>query len=269
MERLSPDSVLKVGERTYYTSTAVCQWIVSRKGPKDIKSEEYDVKIVIGSNGEKFTAKKNETEVISQHKCYVHVLFCQDLVGNQWDRFMINLKEEYDRLLSDENTSPKDELKRYFIIERKKYSRQLTIKYNIEKIEKQRQHYAGHICFITNDKSIYTAKQALNEYSTRDYIEKDFDELKNELDMKTIRVHTDGRMCARLLIQFVSQIILREIRILLQKSEYCKKMTRKQIAAHIKSIYKITFKGKYKDVKPELTKAQREILGALGFEDNR
>jgi hypothetical protein len=62
--------------------------------------------------------------------------------------------------------------------------------------------------------------------------------------MKRIRVHTDGRMCARLVIQFIAQIILRESRVLLKKSEECKKMTRKHIASHIKGIYKILFKGK-------------------------
>ena len=269
MERLSPDSVLKVGDRTYYTSSTVCQWVVVRNSARKDAEEEIQVRILNDTNHEAFTADQKNIEVVSQYKCCVHVLFCQDLVGNQWDRFMESLKEEHERLSIDEETTVKDEFKRYFIIEKKKYARKRNVEYNMQNIEKHRQRYAGHICFITNDKTISTAALALSEYSTRDYIEKDFDELKNELDMKTIRVHTDGRMCARLLIQFISQIILREIRILLKKSDYCKKMTRKQIASHIKGIYKITFKGKYKDVKPELTKAQREILEALGFEDNR
>jgi len=46
-------------------------------------------------------------------------------------------------------------------------------------------------------------------------------------------------------------------------------MTRKQISSHIKSIYKISFKGRYKDVKPELSKSQRAILEALDLKDSR
>ena len=139
----------------------------------------------------------------------------------------------------------------------------------MENIAKHRNNYAGYVCFITNDKTIPSAKAALDEYSTRDYIEKDFDELKNELDMNRLRVHTDNRMKSRLFIQFIAEILIREIRVRLRDSEDCRKMTRKQIASHIKGIYKIKFKGKYKDVCPELSKSQRAILEALGFSDTR
>jgi transposase len=269
MDRLSPDSVLKVGDRTYYASTTVCQWIVTKKMTKKGAIEENHVIFDNGLKSMKSLSEQISIKVVSQHRCRVHVLFCQDLVGKQWDRFMESLKLEHDRLINDEQSAIGEGFQRYFKIEKKRYSRQRSVEYNLENIEKHRDRYAGHICFITNDKTISTAEQALSEYSTRDYIEKDFDELKNELDMKRIRVHTDGRMCARLLIQFIAQILLREIRVLIQKSDECKKMTRKQIASHIKGIYKIVFKGKYKDVKPELSKSQRDILEALGFRDDR
>jgi succinate dehydrogenase/fumarate reductase-like Fe-S protein len=91
--------------------------------------------------------------------------------------------------------------------------------------------------------------------------------MKNDLDMRKIRVHTDDRMKARL--QFVSEIFLREIRVRLRDSEDCKKMTRKHISSYIKGIYKIKFTGKYKDVCPELSKSQRAILEALGLSDSK
>jgi transposase len=119
--------------------------------------------------------------------------------------------------------------------------------------------YAGHICFLTNDNTIATVEDALREYSTRDYIEKDFVEIKNDLDMKRIRVHTDGRMQARLCIQFIAEIYLREIRVRLRDSEECKKMTKTQIMGHIKGIYKVEFKGRYKAVYP--TRFLREGSG--------
>jgi transposase len=182
---------------------------------------------------------------------------------------MESLNDECNRLLADEKASVKNVFERYFQIERKKYARHRTVEFDIESIEKHRDRYAGHICFITNDRTIARAEDALREYSTRDYIEKDFDEMKNDLDMKRIRVHTDDRMRARLLIQFIAEIILREIRVRLRDSEECSKMTRRQISSHIKGIYKISFKGRYKDVKPELSKSQRVILEALGLKDIR
>jgi hypothetical protein len=269
MERLSPDSRLKVGDRTYYASTTVCQWLVINKVTKKGMVEEVHIAIDNEQMNVKNMVDQKEGEVVAQHRCYVHVLFCQDLVGKQWDRFMEGLKNEHDRLVNNEKAEIAEAFKRYITIEKKRYARRRSVDYNYDNIEKHRNRYNGHICFITNDETITTAEKALSEYSTRDYIEKDFDELKNELDMKRIRVHTDGRMCARLLIQFIAQIILRELRILLQKSNECKKMTRRQISSHIKGIYKIVFKEKNQAVIPELSKSQRKILEALGLSDER
>jgi transposase len=106
-------------------------------------------------------------------------------------------------------------------------------------------------------------QDALAEYSTRDYIEKDFDEMKNAIDMKRIRVHTDARMKARLFIQFIAEIYMRDIRVRIRNSELCNNMTMKQVFSHIKTIYKVIFKGKYNDVYPDLSKQQRNILDAI------
>ena len=268
--RLRPDSIMKAGERTYYVSTAKCQWVTLQKESKKemIPAQETFVYQCKDAKGEQYVAQDGE-EVLSQFPCMVHVLFCQDLVGSQWDKFMERLNVEYQRLLADENAQPANELKKYFIVERKKWARKRSVDFHMERVANHRDNYAGHICFITNDKTIAAAADALREYSTRDYIEKDFDEMKNDLDMNRIRVHTDDRMKARLLIQFIAEIYLREIRMRLRDSDECRKMTKKQIASHIKGIYKIKFVGKYKDICPELSKSQRAILEALGIRDTR
>jgi transposase len=267
--RLRPDSMIKVGDRTYYASTSICQWVtLQRMNKKGGTVEDTFVYQCKESKSKKYVAQDGE-EILSQYPCRVHVLFCQDLVGSQWDKFMEKLNIEYERIIAEENVAPTSELERYFIIEKKKWGRKRSVEFNMENIAKHRNNYAGHICFITNDRTIATANDALKEYSTRDYIEKDFDEMKNELDMSRIRVHTDNRMKARLFIQFIAEIYIREIRVRLRDSEECRKMTRKQIASHIKGIYKIKFTGKYKDVCPELSKSQRSILEALGLNDSR
>ena len=268
--RLRPDSMIKVEDRTYYGSTTKCQWVTLKKANK--KSADSAPETLVYQckepKSEKYTAQKGE-EILSQYRCKVHVLFCQDLVGGQWDKFMDKLNVEYQRLTANENAAPTDELKQYFIIERKKWSRRRSVDFNMEQITQHRNNYVGHICFIENDETINSSADALGEYSTRDYIEKDFDEMKNDLDMRRIRVHTDGRLRARLLIQFIAEIYLREIRVRLRDSKECRKMTRKQISSHIKGIYKIKFTGKYKDIRPELSKSQRLILETLGFGDYR
>ena len=261
--RFVPDSKIEDGGRTYYASTSDCRWVRVKNGKG---KESVIVHICGGSARDKYVSGEEGVTVIAQHPCRVHILFCQDLVGNQHDRFMDKLKVERDRLVADESAEPKKEYAKYIKVYRKKYARHRTVEYDAETIAGHKNKYAGHICFITNDKSIETAWDALQEYSTRDYIEKDFDEMKNCLDMKRIRVWSDFRMRSRLFIQFIAEIYMREIRVCLRKSKECKKLTRKQIFSNIKSIYRVRFKGKYRDVYPDLTKQQRHILEALSID---
>ena len=82
---------------------------------------------------------------------------------------MEKLNKEYERLMEDEEAEPANEMKKFFCIERRKWARKRTVEFNMESITKQRNDYAGYICFITNDKTIPTVEDALKEYSTRDY----------------------------------------------------------------------------------------------------
>jgi len=269
--RFRPDSMLTIDDRTYYASTTYLQLVHCKK--RNIKKKEEEESFFFyqaSGKRDRYVPQEGENvEVLGQYPCQAHVLFCQDLVGNAWDRFMGNLNSEYTRLQDNPKAAVKHEYEPYFIITKPKYAKKRTVDFNMEAITKHKNKYAGYICFLTNDRTIKTAEDALNEYSTRDYIEKDFDEMKNDLDMRRIRVHTDDRMKARLLIQFVAEIYLREIRVRLRDSDECHKMTRKQISSHIKGIYKIKFVGKYKDICPELSKTQRAMLEALGIRDSR
>jgi transposase len=268
-QRFNPESKLEVGDRTYYASTSVCRWVRVRKGTRNgLGKEETLIHICNGTARDKYVSSEPGVEVVAQYPCRIHVLFCQDLVGGQHDKFMDRLKAERARLVADENATIQREFEKYIKVYRKKYARHRTVEYDTETIAQHKNKYAGYICFLTNDRTIETAMDALTEYSTRDYIEKDFDEMKNDLDMRRIRVWSDARMRSRLFIQFIAEIYMREIRVCMRKSETCKKLTRKQVASNIKTIYKVKFKGKYKDVYPELSKQQRNILDALNISLN-
>ena len=263
IERLRPDSMLKIESRTWYASSTYLWWVRCRKrSGKKVKEESFFWRA--NSRDEQYSPQEGEdVEVLEQYPCQAYVLFCQDLVGNSWDRFMGNLNSEYQRLLANPVAAVKPEYAPYFLVTKPKYARKRNVDFNMEAIAKHKNKYVGYICFLTNDPTIKTAKDALKEYSTRDYIEKDFDEMKNELDMKRIRVHTDNRMRSRLFIQFIAEIFLREIRVRLSKSEACRKMTKTQIFSHIKAISRIHFQGKHEDVPLQLSKNQRMILEAL------
>ena len=264
LARYRPDAMLQTEDRTYYVSTTNLRWVRCRKhkGDKDVEETFfYQCKF----KGDHYIANGGENiEVLEERLCQAHVLFCQDLVGNSWDRFMSDLNKEHKRLISDPPAAPKHEFAPYFLITKPKHARRRIVEFNMQAIISHKNKYAGHVCFITNDATIRTAEDALNEYSTRDYIEKDFDEMKGDLDMDRIRVQTDDRMRARLFIQFLAEVFLRDVLLAIRKSKDCNKLTRTQVFSHIKTISKIHFQGKYNDVTPQLSKKQRCILEALG-----
>jgi transposase len=236
-DRLRPDSMLTTKDRTYYVSTTYLQCVRCRKqnGKKEEEYFFYQAK----SKRDRYRPQGTEAfEVIEQYPCQAHVLFCQDLVGNSWDRFMGNLNSEYTRLINDPSAKVGSEYAPYFVISKPKYARKRTVDFCIDAILKHKNKYAGYVCFLTNDPTISTAEYALKEYSTRDYIEKDFDEMKNDLDMKRIRVHTDDRMRSRLFIN-LSFIYISVMLVHISKSDNLQNDT--QNFSHIKAISKDHF----------------------------
>ena len=124
--RFNPDSKINIWERTYYASTSVCQWVrirnIPKKGSKkDSEQEDVIVHICNKSTRDRYVSDEKSIEVIAQYPCRVHVLFCQDLVGNQHDKFMDKLKAEHDRLIANDDAEVKKELKKYIKAYRKKY----------------------------------------------------------------------------------------------------------------------------------------------------
>ena len=263
--RATPDAQLKVDKRTYYVSSSVCWWVRTRRvSGKNVGKEEVVVHLCRdGSLEDRYVNLDVGVEVVGQYLCWVHVLFCADLVGNWFDRFMGRLKAEHDRLVGDDDAEVSFEFAKFLRVTKVGgVGGGRLVEYVSEEIVLHKDRYGGFVCFLTNDSSVSTAEVALGEYSTRDYIEKDFDELKNDLDMVRIRVHSDVRLRARLFVSFVAEIFMREVRVCLRDSKSCSKLSRKQIFSHIKTIYKVRFKGG-EEIFPELSRQQRDILEAL------
>jgi transposase len=262
-DRLMPISQLKIHGQTYYGSSTKCLWVCTKNTQKKDAKDEIIVIPYSGKRGEKYRTDSADIEVVAQYPCTVHVAFCQDLVGSQHDDFMSVLKDEHSRLMNDKTAEVKKEYEKYFVIRKEKYARNREISFNLEAIEARRNKYEGYICYLSNDSSIGTMEVALKEYSTRDVIEKNFDDMKNALDMRRLHVHTEYRMRSRLFIQFIAEIFRCHIRQRLSASESCKKMTQSQFANHVKTMAKTKFTRKYRDVFNPLSKTQRDILEAF------
>jgi len=68
----------------------------------------------------------------------------------------------------------------------------------------------GFFCLVSNEK--LTLKRALEIYRMKDAIEKVFQSLKNDIDIKPLRVWTTKSICGAILIGFFAQLIISLVR---------------------------------------------------------
>ncbi len=79
------------------------------------------------------------------------------------------------------------------------------MQYNEEAIRRHKRNHIGWLVIISNRTK--DACEALYSYRQKDAIEKGFDDLKNDLDMKRLRIHSNATMEGRIFIQFVSLVL--------------------------------------------------------------
>lgn len=200
----------------------------------------------------------------NNHRLYVHVFYNAEHAANNYDAFtrkLIALKAE---LQSGKPTQAHEKLyERYFIIKQTP-KRGVSIEFNDDKILKFRKRYSGFFCIISN--KIKQADEALSVYRGKDIVENCFDDLKNHLDMKRLRVHSSEAMDTRLFLQFLALIYVSEIRQVTKANDKLKYLSVREVMEHMESLSEIKVSGKTKSMLTETSPLQRQILEAFQVE---
>ena len=108
--------------------------------------------------------------------------------------------------------------------------------------------------------------ETLQIYRDKDVVEKCFDDLKNQLDMKRLRMHSSEAVNGRLFVQFIALIYISALRNQMRSSGLIKQYTVRELLQEMETLTKIKYSGKYGYILTELTKPQREILACLNIE---
>ncbi|MCF6177390.1 MAG: hypothetical protein L3J71_16675 [Victivallaceae bacterium] len=103
-------------------------------------------------------------------------------------------------------------------------------------------------------------------YRTKDTVENCFDDLKNHLDMKRLRVHSSAAMDSRLFLQFIALIYVSSIRNTIQADYKLKYLTVREVMEEMETLTKIKYSNRYGQVFTETTPVQRRIMDAFGVE---
>lgn len=198
-----------------------------------------------------------------KRRCYLHLYFNAHRAADTYDGFIDELLTYKEELESGKRIKEHENYYQQFFIVKETPKRGLNASYNNEAIEAHRNRYSGFFTLLTND--IKDPVEALQVYRDKDVVEKCFDDMKNSLDMKRLRMHTSKAMDSRLFIQFLSLIYVSQIRKTLREHEMMKKYTVRGLMNELESLTNIRFSGKYGHMYSEVTKAQREIFEAFSI----
>ena len=108
--------------------------------------------------------------------------------------------------------------------------------------------------------------KALQVYRDKDVVEKCFDDLKNQLDMKRLRMHRSEAVDGRLFIQFIALIFMSAMRKEMRQSDLIEQYTVRELLQEMETLTKVRYSGKYGHILTEVTKQQRQILKSLGID---
>lgn len=192
------------------------------------------------------------------HRCYIHTYYDSLKAELENKKFTHKLLQCYDELAGC-NEKPENQAfyDRYFFV-RDLPKRGRKVQYNENAISRHKQNHSGWLVILSN--KTRDAAEALRSYRQKDTIEKGFDDLKNDLDMKRLRIHSNATMEGRIFIQFISLVLTTYLKGIMEKHGWTRSHNLQEIFSEMKSLKEVSVEGKRKKLVTTPTKFQREIM---------
>jgi transposase len=199
-------------------------------------------------------------------RCYLHIFFNAHSAADEHDGFIGKLLDWKEELESGNIKEQNEEYYKEFFVVKQTPKRGRNVTFNNVAIAKHKNRYAGFFCLLSTKKM--QAEEALRLYRNKDVVENCFDDLKNSLDMKRLRVHSSKAMDSRLFVQFMALILLSGIRKIIRANDKLKRMSVREVLEAMEPIVRMRFSGRYGEVVSEVGPLQREIMNAFGLHLN-
>lgn len=196
-----------------------------------------------------------------RYRCYVHLYYNAHAAAEATDSFTEELLAYKKELETGLLVKDHEEAYKTFFTVKETPVRGRKVLFNNEVIQKYRNRYAGFYALLTND--IKDPVEALKVYRNKDTIEKCFDDLKNQLDMKRLRVHSSPVMDGRLFVQFIALIYMSALRKKMRDTGLVDKYMVRELLLEMETLTEIRYSGKYGHLLTEISKPQRHIMESL------
>lgn len=193
-----------------------------------------------------------------RRRVYLHIYYNARNAAVEFDRFTRKLLMYKEEVEFRKRVKEHEESYARFLIIKETPKRGLRVSFNDEEVQKSRKRYIGFFCILTS--AIKDPMDTLSVYRAKESVENSFDDLKNQLDMKRLRIHTSAAMDSRIFIQFLALILICRIRNISKKDKILKNLTVREIMEHMETLVKIKFSGRYGQLYTETDPMQRRIM---------
>jgi transposase len=113
--------------------------------------------------------------------------------------------------------------------------------------------------------NIKEPSEALTVYRKRDVVENAFDDLKNHLDCKRLRIHSSSTMNSKLLIQFIALIYKSQIRKIAENDSKINSLSISEIFDELCVLSQTTYKNRYGKFYTEIAPKGTKIFDCFGL----
>ena len=200
----------------------------------------------------------------NNRRCYLHLYYNAQQRANAVDEFNEELVTYKSELESGQLIAAHQEAYDTFFVITTTPKRGTKISYNEAAVNQYISRYSGFQVLLSN--AIKDPVKALQVYRDKDVVEKCFDDLKNQLDMKRLRMHSSASVDGRLFVQFIALILTSALRRELRETNLIEKYTTRELLQEMDTLTEVKYSGKYGSILTEVTKPQRQILKALGIQ---
>jgi hypothetical protein len=198
----------------------------------------------------------------SSRRMYVHVYYNAARAADEFDSLTRRLLRHRRELESGQAAdSDKERFARYFIV-KETLKRGKAISFNDEEIQRYRKRHAGFFCILST--TLKEPMEALRVYRAKEIVENCFDDLKNQLDMRRLRIHSSSAMDSRIFLQFLALVFICRIRDTVSADRNLWNLTVREVMETMESVVRIKYSGRYGQLYTEAGPMQRKIMEAFG-----
>ncbi|MDD7423994.1 MAG: hypothetical protein PUK31_03195 [Candidatus Methanomethylophilaceae archaeon] len=198
-------------------------------------------------------------------RCYTHIYFSADESEKEFSYFL-GLIDDCRRELENNMRIREHEsfYRKYFNVTDTKYGR--IVEENGEAIMTYND-VAGFFVLVSN--SIKSPVTALDLYMQKDKVQKNFENLRNEVDRTALKLYSDVEYDGRLFIHFLTLILRMQVKRTMRTNALLRDMTSVELFQEMKYIKKVSIPGFDTPFYTKVNNTQAEIMKTFGMDPGK